>query len=423
MYKILKQELLFIPIMLLIVEIFRHAVIAFYPETALFDRGSEFETFLFRVWQIVWITSATWLLMRVVYPAAHKSLVKYYTDFDTYRYAEEDRRKFSLKMFLVFFLALVLLLSGKASNEPNYRKKLCDTLESQLHVRELTGNNDGVEVEKYLKFVGRGKGDAWCAAFASYNLNAIGITKPINPVSAWAPSFANTKYIVWSQSLSKTHKAQKPQPGDCFTLYYVNLKRVGHVGFIIGETGQYYITTEGNTGISGSREGAGVHRLKRSKSKVFAVTNYITPYLKQHEKHFNLSFILYSNGLLQSKINTGDGKRIPSNRQLICAKGFYLLQGFNYYDSPGQFKNYSHTEAGCKWISQPPFIGNGNATLESKRLSYEWKATSRLYLQVFRTDSTVSATSTQVMAKNSDPVPKGKGRGGHQGSALHTQMG
>lgn len=37
---------------------------------------------------------------------------------------------------------------------------------TQLHVRELTGRNDGPEVEKYLKSVGLGKGYAWCMAFS-----------------------------------------------------------------------------------------------------------------------------------------------------------------------------------------------------------------------------------------------------------------
>lgn len=36
---------------------------------------------------------------------------------------------------------------------------------TQVGVKELTGKNDGVEVESYLKSVGLGKGYAWCMAF------------------------------------------------------------------------------------------------------------------------------------------------------------------------------------------------------------------------------------------------------------------
>jgi len=35
---------------------------------------------------------------------------------------------------------------------------------TQLNIRELTGKNDGPQVEAFLRSVDRKKGDAWCAA-------------------------------------------------------------------------------------------------------------------------------------------------------------------------------------------------------------------------------------------------------------------
>lgn len=271
MLKILKQELLFIPIMLIIIEVFRSVVVHYWPETALFDRGSELETFIFRLWQIVWITASCWLLIAVVFPPGFKVLKKLYENFDNYDH--DFQVGLSLKLWCVFFFGLVLLLS--ASGQTPVRYKLCDTLESQLHVRELTGRNDGADVERYLAFVGQKKGAPWCAAFVSWALDAAGVSTPPNPKTAWSPSFANPKYQVWSRKNHKGNKDKTIQPGDVFTLFYSHLGRVGHTGFIVGHTGNYWITIEGNTAGGGSREGHGVYKLKRAKSKIYAITNYI----------------------------------------------------------------------------------------------------------------------------------------------------
>lgn len=285
MFKILKQELLFIPLMFLVMEALRWALCVYFPESALFDKGSQLESFLFSFWQMVWITSASLLLLRVVFPSAYFSFKEFYHNFSTRETG--DKEGYSILFYLCFFFGLIWLTSARGAtpiNELQIRKQLVDTLHKQLHVRELTGKNDGVDVEKYLTFVNRYKGDSWCAAFTSWNLNAVGVTTPPNPKSGWSPNFSTLAYTVWSQELVKKHKAKPISPGDCFTLYYPSLGRVGHVGFIVEETNNYFITIEGNTGLTGSRDGSGVHKYKRSKNKVYRVTNYITPYIKQHEK-------------------------------------------------------------------------------------------------------------------------------------------
>lgn len=411
--------------MLLFVELFRNAITHFYPETALFDRGSELETFIFRVWQITWITSATWLLIRVVFPAAHRSLVRFYNDFETHNFREEERQKFSLRMFLVFFLGLVLLLSGRASTEPQVRKNLLDTLRSQLHVRELTGNNDGVEVERYLNFVGRQKGDAWCAAFASYNLYAVGVTKPVNPVSAWAPSFANPKYVVYSQSLVKAHKAKKPKPGDLFTLYYTNLNRVGHVGFIVGESGNYYITTEGNTGTSGTREGAGVHSLKRSKLKVYAVSNYITPYINNHEK---TSFVPDLNSLLANVLQNNEV--VGNARKGNCEQrfnspsgGLDSLQGFSFKCERFAVSYRCDSKARRSGQGEPFGDHNRVGTFQSVRFDYRWKTESRLPMQRLGNKSKATGAVHKGLAVKKERQGTYKNCYRSKGSPIYPEMG
>lgn len=387
MFKILKQELLFIPIMFIIIELFRGLVQTFYPETALFDRGSELETFLFSVWQIVWISSVSWILVAIAFPKASKALKQFYNRFETF--TTEYQETFAMKLFLVFFFGLVFLLSGKAQTigygqtpgEVVLRKHLYDTLHAQLNVREATNNNDGLEVERYLSFVKRKKGDAWCAAFTSYNLHAIGIPTPPNPTTAWAPSFANSNYIVWSNKLAKMHQAKQPKVGDCFTLFYAKANRVGHVGYIVGGLTNYFITIEGNTAPSGTREGSGVYKLKRPKAKVYAVTDYITPYLTNYDK----ASIYKHKPVVNDKLPTALNKNRKRNRyhQRVSGhtEGLLLVRRFVNESESGYCHNKGRCESGQQWPSEHAGDDSGNRATESKRADYKWQAASRLCLQ------------------------------------------
>lgn len=387
MFKILKEELLFIPIMFIIIELFRGLVQTFYPETALFDRGSELETFLFSVWQIVWISSVSWILVAIAFPKASKALKRFYNRFEDF--TTEYQEKFAMKLFLVFFFGLVFLLSGKAqsisygstASEIVLRKHLYDTLHAQLHVREATNNNDGVDVERYLTFVKRHKGDAWCAAFTSYNLNAVGIPTPPNPNTAWAPSFANSKDIVWSNKLAKQHKTNEPKVGDCFTLFYAKANRVGHVGFIVGGLSNYFITIEGNTAPSGTREGSGVYTLKRPKAKVYAVTDYITIYLHSHDKaNFNNHKPVF-NDRLPTALNKNRKPSRYYKRRVYHTEGLLLVRRLANENKRIASQLESRCESGHEWPSEHGGNCGGNRATENKRSNYKWQAASRLCLQ------------------------------------------
>ncbi len=274
-FKHIKEELVAIPVLLLLVELLRFFIAKHFPHAALFDAPSELETFLVKFWQFIWITCSVWMLLRIVFPKIYKYLInEFYENFD--RQTKEFKLNVSIKLFITFLLAFVLLFSGRGqTNEVFLRTNLVDTLYKQLQVRELTNNNDGVAVESYLKSVGFNKGYAWCAAFCSYNFQQYSIP---NPQSAYSPNFAKAADIIWIPKMPRKTNTPEPQAGDCFTLYYNNLGRVGHVGFIVGKRGNYFITIEGNTGTTGSREGDGVHSYKRACNKVYAVSNYIKNY-------------------------------------------------------------------------------------------------------------------------------------------------
>lgn len=142
-------------------------------------------------------------------------------------------------------------------------------LRSQLNVRE-TSPNRGPMIDMYLKSVKTQLGVAWCGAFVGYNLSYF---KIINPNSAWSPDYAKSKDIIWRPKLKTNIDLLI---GDVITIYYKNLKRVGHTGFYIKtDKDGYFITIEGNTNGSGSREGDGVYLKKRDPDKLYAITRYI----------------------------------------------------------------------------------------------------------------------------------------------------
>ena len=171
------------------------------------------------------------------------------------------------KIILCSLLLFISSLSyAKSSNQ--LRDKIRATYTSQLGVRELTGNNDGIAVEKYLNYVWLKKGQPWCAAFVSWSFGANQVKK--------ARSGGCVQLMEQGEIIYKNATViETPRPADVFFIYYIEKKRVAHTGFI-DEWGEEWVTTvEGNTNGAGSREGNGVYRKKRLKRQIYAVTKYI----------------------------------------------------------------------------------------------------------------------------------------------------
>jgi hypothetical protein len=147
---------------------------------------------------------------------------------------------------------------------------------SQIGVRELSGHNDGVVVEKYLASTGFKKGNAWCAAFITWSFEQASNEMKINirtPKSAWAPSWFPPDNVIYYKGKFTKHI---PDKADVFGIYYAKDNRIGHVGFIdVWPDGDYVITVEGNTNNAGSREGDGVYRKRRLKTNIHKVSRWV----------------------------------------------------------------------------------------------------------------------------------------------------
>jgi hypothetical protein len=93
-------------------------------------------------------------------------------------------------------------------------------------------------------------------------------------VSGWSPDWFPKGNTVYARD---GERKAVPGSADVFGIYFQDLKRIAHVGFIDEWTdgGSYCMTVEGNTNDTGSREGDGVYRKRRLKSQVYKVSRWV----------------------------------------------------------------------------------------------------------------------------------------------------
>ncbi len=148
------------------------------------------------------------------------------------------------------------------------REKVQKTFIAEIGVTEKGGNNKGPRIKEYLASTDLKEGYPWCAAFVKWSFVQNGIDTP--GASAWSPSWFPTTRVI-----NKKGQGRDPQVSDVFGLYYPNLGRVGHAGFVDEFHGDYIITVEGNTNAGGVRDGDGVHRKRRLMRQVHVVSDWI----------------------------------------------------------------------------------------------------------------------------------------------------
>lgn len=162
---------------------------------------------------------------------------------------------------------------GAGDNQPvNLRERVVSIAESQLHVRELTGNNDGPEVEAFLKITGLGPGYPWCAAFVAWVFVKANI-KTIR--SARAADWFKPDRLVWESRALGRYPNFRFEKAMLVSFWYDHLGRIGHIAIAVGEDRNNYYTIEGNTNARGEREGQGVGRHIRPKKMIYSISDHI----------------------------------------------------------------------------------------------------------------------------------------------------
>lgn len=130
--------------------------------------------------------------------------------------------------------------SVKCVARSEVRESIVNIAVKEIGVREATGNNDGPRVETYLRYVGLGKGYAWCAAFVSWCYSKAGLAAPRN---AWSPALFPTARRYTAQQIGQGSVRQ----ADLFAIYNPILQRIDHVGLVRQKKGNWIVTVEGNS--------------------------------------------------------------------------------------------------------------------------------------------------------------------------------
>lgn len=159
------------------------------------------------------------------------------------------------------------------------RTKIIQVAKSIVGIREKTGKNDGVAIDKILASCGlEGTRNPYCACTIVY-CGDMALGKEHNPYprSAWSPDLVAKP--TWQQGIG----GRNPRPGDAFGIYFASKGRVAHCGLILewasGEP--FCLTIEGNTGergavtSPGAREGDGIYMKRRMKSDIYSVRDWI----------------------------------------------------------------------------------------------------------------------------------------------------
>ena len=141
------------------------------------------------------------------------------------------------------------------------RDRIIAIAASQIGVKEQTGNNDGVAVESYLAVTGLTKGYAWCAAYVCWVYRQAGFAKPN---SAWSPDLFPLSRIT-----------KEVLPGNLIGIYFAEFKRIAHVGILVKQDSDYLVSLEGNTNITGSREGEGVYLKRRHIRTIYRMADWV----------------------------------------------------------------------------------------------------------------------------------------------------
>jgi hypothetical protein len=186
-------------------------------------------------------------------------------------------RNYTAKRILLL-IGIVLICLRSYSNsrvltDSTSAKCIIETASKEVGVRENGRNNSGTRIAQYLAHTKIYKPSAWCSSFVAFILSHCGIKHSVN---AWSPS-ATAKNRIYDRRFPDKNTI-RPVAGDVFTLYYPNLKRIGHTGFVQSWNSKWVHTIEGNTSEAGTRETTtgndGVFRRKRLTRTIYQVSRW-----------------------------------------------------------------------------------------------------------------------------------------------------
>lgn len=188
-----------------------------------------------------------------------------------------------MKKLIIFILFIACTINLNSRNIVPYTTvPHLDTAISYYNkgVREKTNNNDGKEVEMFLRYVGLPKGNPWCAAFISY---CEGVTEGIkNRIkSALARKFITTKSISAKDVL---YGRVVIQPGT-LAIFQKGTTINGHIGTVYIWDKNKGQLIEGNAGDKVSFMNRSIQPRNYSRITAFTVVEYREDIQKRIDKY------------------------------------------------------------------------------------------------------------------------------------------
>jgi len=139
------------------------------------------------------------------------------------------------------------------------RKNIIAIAKKEIGVQESM-ENSSPRIDEYNAYVGFKK-VAWCASFVSWCHWQAGYPQP---KTAWSPALFPAKRL-----------AKNPMAGMVFGIYFNDLKRIGHAGIVEKVRNDWIFSIEGNTSLTGSREGTGVYRRMRHVRSIHHFADWV----------------------------------------------------------------------------------------------------------------------------------------------------
>lgn len=182
------------------------------------------------------------------------------------------------KKVLIYSLAATLTIAGVIVLA-GWRRRAAIVATSFLNQQEI-GNNSGfadAAFQQMLADVGWISGEEWCMYYdkavwiQAFPQKAAIIRKYLTGSTqrSWAAAIANPKYF-------KVITSGRPMIGDIIIWQSVNDPSHGHAGIPVkNDSGSYYQTVEGNSGLGGTTAGQGVAEKRR-----YLVPGYVDGDLK-----------------------------------------------------------------------------------------------------------------------------------------------
>jgi hypothetical protein len=169
------------------------------------------------------------------------------------------------------------------------RKALIDHASQYVGITEKTGRNDGPEIERWQRTVGRKKYDAYCTAFVSTMFYDLNIPAPL---TGWSPAMFSSN-VIYERKVDWRKGIVFP-PGSVGGFFYPELGRIAHSFFIEFSERDRSMTIQANTSFSGAvqsdadltssvREGQGVARKWVRNQTIYIVSDYVGSQLVRYD--------------------------------------------------------------------------------------------------------------------------------------------